>query len=308
MLLREAMAFLAPCSGGLYVDGTFGAGGYSTALLETTDCQVVGIDRDPVALEEGAAVARRFPGRLALIEGCFGDMATLLATRNLAGVDGVALDLGISSLQLDTPERGFSFQADGPLDMRMGRTSPTAADVVNACSETELTRILHELGEERLARRIARAIVVARPITRTTQLAAVVQRVVPRSHDGLDPATRTFQALRLFVNDEPEELRRALVGSEQALAPGGRLVVVAFHSLEDRAIKRFFRVRAGHLPHVSRHRLETPCGQAPTFRVLTRRAVRPSAAETAANPRARSARLRAVERTAAPAWHDDLNG
>lgn len=307
VLLEEAMAFLAPRTGGIYVDGTFGAGGYSIALLEKSECQVVGIDRDPAAIAGGTTIGRRFSGRLTLLEGCFGDMPDILAARGLTAVDGVALDLGISALQLGMPERGFSFQTDGPLDMRMGRDGLTAADVINSCSEAELAHILHTLGEERLARRIACALVAARPITRTASLAALVRRIVPRAHDGLDPATRTFQALRLFVNDEPSELDRVLIGSEQVLMPGGRLVVVAFHSLEDRTIKRFLRVRACDLPHASRHRPEVLYGRAPTFRILTRRAVRPRVTEIAINPRARSARLRAAERTAAPSWPEEMN-
>ncbi|VBB68886.1 rRNA small subunit methyltransferase H [invertebrate metagenome] len=296
------MSWLAPRRGGLYVDGTFGGGGYSTAILGAADCQVVGIDRDPAAIVGGATIARQFPGCLTLIEGCFGNMAALLAARGLRAVDGVTLDLGVSAWQLDTPERGFSFRYDGPLDMRMGQSGQTAAEIVNTCSESTLTSIIRALGEEPLAHRVARAIIAARPITSTAPLAALIRRVVPRPPNGIDPATRTFQALRAFVNDEPGELYRALLESEKLLVPGSRLVIVAFHSLDDRAIKRFFRDRAGHLPHVSRHWPETPCVRPSTFRILTRCAVRPSAAERVVNPRARSARLRAAERTAAPPW------
>ena len=309
VLVSEAVAWLAPRSGGLYVDGTFGAGGASAALLTAAPCKVVGLDRDPAAIDAGVAVAERFSGRLSLIEGCFGALESLLAARGVMAVDGVVLDLGVSSMQLDDAGRGFSFQVDGPLDMRMGGIGSSAAEIVNTCPEADLANILHTLGEERLAGRVARAIVVARPLTRTGALAAVVRRVVPRSRDGIDPATRTFQALRLFVNDEMGELERVLVASEQVLAPGGRLVVIAFHSLEDRLVKHFLRGRGGEPQRVSRHRPEVPNARAPTFRVLTHRAVQPGWVELAANPRARSARLRAAERTFAPAWRDgrDLN-
>ncbi len=304
VLLREAVSFLAPHGDGLYVDGTFGGGGYSVAILRAANCRVVGIDRDPAAIVDGLTVTRRFPQRLTLIEGCFSNMATLLAARGLKTVDGVVLDLGVSALQLETPERGFSFLADGPLDMRMGRSGLTAAEIVNTYAEPQLTCIIRALGEERLARRVARTIIAARPITRTTSLAKLVRRVISRTSNGVDPATRTFQALRLCVNNEVEELTRALIASEQILSPGGRLVVVAFHSLEDRVIKRFFRDRARNSPRVSRHRPENSCScrQKATFNVLTSKIIRPSASEMITNTRARSARLRAAERTTAPPW------
>ena len=302
VLLRESVSFLAPRDDGLYVDGTFGGGGYSVAILGEAPCRVIGIDRDPAAIAGGLAVARRFPGRLTLIEGCFGTMASILETRGLKAVNGVALDLGVSALQLDTPERGFSFLSDGPLDMRMGRSGPTAAEIVNTYAEHQLSLIIRALGEERRARHVARAIMAARPITRTATLAALIRRVVPRTVNGIDSATRTFQALRLFVNKEMEELASALVASEHILAPGGRLVVVAFHSLEDRVIKSFFRARAGISPGISRHRPESPCSHDPTFHILTRHVIRPCKQEMIANPRARSARLRAAERTTAPPW------
>ncbi len=304
VLLRESVSFLAPHGDGLYVDATFGGGSYSVAILGAANCRVVGIDRDPAALVDGLIVTRQFPGRLTLIEGCFSNIAALLAARGLQTVDGVALDLGVSALQLDTPERGFSFLADGPLDMRMGRSELTAAEIVNTYAEPQLACIIRVLGEERLARRVARTIIAARPITRTIALAALIRRVVPRTSNGVDPATRTFQALRLCVNNEIEELNRVLIASEQILAPGGRLVVVAFHSLEDRIIKRFFRERAGNSPRVSRHRPETSCRRRHkyTFNILTTKIIRPSKEEILTNPRARSARLRAAERTTAPPW------
>ena len=269
VMLNEVVAALSPRDGAIYVDATFGAGGYSEALLAAAHCTVWGIDRDPAAQSFGHVLASRFPGRLTVLNGRFGDMVKLLAGVGVDRIDGVALDLGVSSMQIDDAGRGFSFRADGPLDMRMDATgkdaSMTAADVVNRLAETELADIIYRYGEERSSRRIAKAIVEGRraqPITRTGQLAELVRRVVKKSKDGIDPATRTFQALRIYINDELGELQRGLIAAETLLVPGGRLAVVSFHSLEDR---------------------------------------RPSAAETAATPRARSARLRAAERTDAPA-------
>ncbi len=315
VMLNEVVAALMPRDGAIYVDATFGAGGYSRALLEAAQCTVWGIDRDPAAKRFGDDLARRFPGRLTVLDGRFGDMVRLLAGVGVERIDGVALDLGVSSMQLDEAERGFSFRADGPLDMRMGGSGEdgtlTAADVVNRLAEPELADIIYRYGEERLSRRIAKAIVERRresPITRTGQLAELVRRVVARSRakgrgkDGIDPATRTFQALRIYINDELGELQRGLIAAETLLRPGGRLAVVSFHSLEDRQVKDFLLGRSEAGPKPSRH-LPPVAGTAPapTFRLLGRRAVRPRAAETAANPRAQSARLRAAERTAAPA-------
>jgi 16S rRNA (cytosine1402-N4)-methyltransferase len=302
VLLAEALAALAPRDGGIYLDGTFGGGGYAVAILGAADCTLWALDRDPDAIARGAALAARFPGRLHLVEGRFGDMLDLLAARGVAALDGIVLDLGVSSFQLDQPGRGFSFRADGPLDMRMGREGPTAAELVNRLPERELAGILRELGEERHARRIARAIVAARaeaPIETTGALAALIRRNVPRDPSGLDGATRSFQALRIRVNDELGEIERALAAAAALLAPGGRLVVVSFHSLEDRLVKRFMAEAAGRGPGVSRH---DPAGlrarEAARFRLLAARATIPGAAETAANPRARSAKLRAMERLA----------
>ncbi|MBM3486643.1 MAG: 16S rRNA (cytosine(1402)-N(4))-methyltransferase RsmH [Alphaproteobacteria bacterium] len=306
VLLAEVLDALAPHDGAIYVDGTFGAGGYTTAMLEAARCTVYGIDRDPTAVAAAVPLAARFPARLHLVEGRFGDMADQLRARGVDAVDGVALDLGVSSMQLDDAERGFSFQSDGPLDMRMGCAGDSAADVVNTLSERALADLIFEYGEERAARRIARAIVAARaaaPITRTAALAAIVRGVLPpKPGEGpaIDPATRTFQAIRIHVNDELGEIDRGLAAAEAMLRPGGRLAVVAFHSLEDRRVKRFLTERALPRRRPSRHRPDTTADEAPpTFRLLARRAVRPSAAEIAANPRARSARLRAAERTAA---------
>jgi 16S rRNA (cytosine1402-N4)-methyltransferase len=298
-MLSEVIGLLTPRDGGRYLDATFGGGGYAGAILEAASCTLWAIDRDPDAIARGASLAARFPGRLHLINGRFGDMLALLAERDVTALDGVVLDLGVSSFQLDEPTRGFSFRTDGPLDMRMDRSGPTAADLVNALPERELADVLFEFGEERASRRIARAIVAARaeaPITTTAQLATIIRGVLPPDRSGIDPATRSFQALRIRVNDELGEIEAALDQASRLLAPGGRLIVVAFHSLEDRIVKRFMTEMTGRTPSPSRH---DPRGltahTAPRFRPLTARALRPGAAETAINPRARSARLRAIE-------------
>jgi 16S rRNA (cytosine1402-N4)-methyltransferase len=303
VLLAETLAALAPRDGALYLDGTFGGGGYSRALLEAARCKVVAIDRDPEAVRGGDALARLFPGRLTLVEGRFGEMERLLSPLGIAALHGVALDLGVSSAQLDTAERGFSFRADGPLDMRMAAHGPSAADLVNTLPEAALAEIIRDFGEERHARRVARAIVRARavaPITRTAELAELVRKAVPAS-GPIDAATRTFQALRIAVNDELEELESGLAAAERLLVAGGRLAVVAFHSLEDRRVKEFLRARSAAASRGSRH-LPASRTAPPSFRLLSRKPVTPGAAETARNPRARSARLRAAERTAAPPW------
>jgi len=306
VLLTEIVAALAPRAGDVIVDGTFGRGGYSTALLNAADCRVYGIDRDPRAVAHGASIAPGFGGRLTVVEGRFGSMDRLMADLGVARVDGVTLDLGVSSPQIDDPARGFSFRFEGPLDMRMGRDGPSAADVVNTYEEVEIADILWRYGEERLSRRIARAIVEARraePYRTTLQLADTIRRCVPRSKDGIDPATRSFQGLRLYVNDELGELDRGLAAAERLLAPGGRLAIVSFHSLEDRAVKEFLRRRAGLEAGSSRH-MPGPAksGPAPTFRLVDKGGVKPTASEVSANSRARSARLRAAIRTEAPAW------
>ncbi len=305
VLLEAVLAALAPRDDAVYVDGTFGSGGYSEALLKAAHCRVFGIDRDPGAVRRGRALAERYGERLGILEGRFGDMAQLLASVNADPVAGIALDLGVSSTQLDTPERGFSFRFDGPLDMRMSGAGESAADLVATLSESDLAELIRALGEERFARRIARAITAARqrrPIQRTADLADIVRAVIPQSEPGQDPATRTFQALRIAVNDELGELDRGLAAAEQLLAPGGRLAVVSFHSLEDRRVKEFLRRRSDLAPRASRHRPVGAASPAPSFTLLTRRAVKPSAAEIAHNPRARAARLRAASRTAAPPW------
>ncbi|HEX6103750.1 MAG TPA: 16S rRNA (cytosine(1402)-N(4))-methyltransferase RsmH [Alphaproteobacteria bacterium] len=306
VLLAEVLDALRPKDGGIYVDGTFGAGGYAMGLLDAAQCRVVGIDRDPSAIQRGAALARRYDGRLDLVEGRFGEMDQLLRARGVETADGVALDLGVSSMQLDEAERGFSFRFDGPLDMRMEGSGPTAADLIARASERELADVIFQYGEERRARPIARAIAAARadaPIRTTGRLAEIVRKAAgPRAKDGIDPATRTFQAIRIRVNDELGELRRGLMAAETLLAPGGRLAVVSFHSLEDRAVKEFLRARAGAAPQGSRHLPRQAPERVPSFRLLSRGAVTPGDAELTSNPRARSARLRAAERTHAPAW------
>ena len=300
VLAREVVDALQPRDGGRYLDGTFGAGGYATAMLDRADCQVIAIDRDPDAIAAGQALAERYAPRLRLIEGRFGDMAELLAAEGVEDVDGVALDLGVSSMQFDQADRGFSFRASGPLDMRMDRNGQSAADLVNEADESELADIIWRYGEERKSRRVARAIVEARKhkrIETTGELADIVRRAVgPKGRDESDPATRTFQALRIAVNDELGELERGLAAAEQVLAPGGRLAVVSFHSLEDRAVKEFVRARAGRTPGPSRHAPPRAQDRAATLGDLTRKPVLPSAAEIAKNPRARSARLRVAEK------------
>lgn len=308
VLCAEVVSALQPGAGDLIVDGTFGAGGYSMALLDAAECQVIGIDRDPRVRGHADRIAAAHPERFRLIEGRFGDMAALLAGIGIEAVDGVALDIGVSSMQLDQPERGFSFQTDGPLDMRMGSAGETAADIVNSRDEAELADIIYLYGEERRARAVARAIVAARaekPITRTRELVEIVARVV-RAAPGINPATRTFQALRIVVNDELGELKRGLAAAEQLLKPDGRLAVVSFHSLEDRVVKRFLDRRCGKQAGSSRH-LPTVAAapRAPSFVPLHKGALAPGEAEIAANPRARSAKLRAARRTNAPVWPDD---
>ena len=301
VMLREVLATLAPRDAATYLDATFGGGGYSTAILESAPrCTLFAMDRDPDAIARGADLVARHAPRLHLIEGRFGDMLEHLAARGVTALDGVVMDLGVSSFQLDQAERGFSFRADGPLDMRMERSGPSAADLVNTLPEAELADILFRLGEERFARRIARAIVERRKTQRfetTGDLAALVRSKVPRDPSGIDGATRSFQALRLAVNDELGEVERGLEAAARLLAPGGRLVVVAFHSLEDRIAKRFMAEATGRSGGASRHDPGALTQRAaPRFRLVTPRALRPADDETSDNPRARSARLRAIER------------
>ncbi len=305
VLGRRAADWLGVREGGLYVDATFGAGGYSRAILATPGARVIGIDRDQTAIAEGADLVAQAQGRLELFEDRFANLEAIAGGRG--HVDGIVFDLGVSSMQLDEAPRGFSFRLDGPLDMRMGRDGPSAADIVARASERDLAAIVATLGEEHHARAVARAIGKARggrAIDSTSALAEIVARVVHARPGAIHPATRTFQALRIFVNDELAELAHGLVAAEHVLKPSGRLVVVAFHSLEDRIVKSFLAGRS-RAPAGSRHRPELAAA-APTFRVLTRRPEAPDDAEIAVNPRARSAKLRAAERTDAAARADDV--
>jgi len=302
VLGRQAVEMLSPRDGGIYVDATFGAGGYSRAILDTAGTRIIAIDRDRSAITGGFDLVDRSDGRLTLVEDKFSNLAGICAAQGIDAVDGVVMDVGVSSMQLDEAERGFSFRLGGPLDMRMGHDGPTAADVIARASEADLANIIYIFGEERHSRGVARAIVAARkeaPIATTRALADIVSRVVRSKPGEIHPATRTFQALRIFVNEELDELHLALSAAEHVLKPGGRLAVVSFHSLEDRIVKNFLGERAKtgggsrHLPEVAQ--------AAPSFHILTKRPVTPDDGEISVNPRARSAKLRAAERTAAPA-------
>lgn len=301
VMLREVLQTLAPRDGGVYVDGTFGAGGYTREILKMADCKVYAIDRDPHAIDRADAMAKEFNGRLIPVQGCFGDVTALLAEHGVGKIDGIVLDLGVSSLQLSTPERGFSFMHDGPLDMRMSLDGTSAADVVNRAPEKEIADILYTYGEERASRAIAKKIVASRPILTTKALVNVVHSVLPM-HGGLktDTATRTFQALRIFVNDELGELERALESAEEILNTDGRLVVVSFHSLEDWRVKNFLKEKTGRTSNVSRHLPVKEDTRKASFKVEANNGLSPQADEILANPRSRSARLRYGIRTAAP--------
>ncbi len=303
VLLDEVAEGLAVANGETHVDGTFGAGGYTKKILELGAARVFAFDRDPGAIRAGEALAAASGGRLTLVPERFSRMRQALADRGVDAVDGVALDIGVSSMQLDQAERGFSFQSDGPLDMRMSKDGRSAADFVNEADEGEIADVIYRYGEEPKSRRIARAIVAARPLTRTGELAEVVRKAVGwRQGMKKDPATRTFQALRIHLNEELAELEGGLEAAEQVLKPGGRLAVVTFHSLEDRIVKRFLKIRSGDVPAGSRHLpAQNDSGPAPTFEAVTK-AVRPGEAELQSNPRARSATLRVARRTAAPSW------
>jgi len=299
VLARRAVEWLAVRDGGVYVDATFGAGGYTRAILHTPGARVIGIDRDQSAIALGAGLVGEAQGRLELVEDRFSNLRSIAGN---AAADGVVFDLGVSSMQLDEAGRGFSFRLDGPLDMRMGHDGASAADVVARAGERDLAAIIATLGEERHARTVARAIVKARServIDTTRALAEIVARVVHTRDSAIHPATRTFQALRIFVNEELAELAHGLAAAERVLKPAGRLVVVAFHSLEDRIVKNFVAERS-RAPAYSRHQPEMTAAP-PTFRLLTRRPETPDDDEIAANPRARSAKLRAAQRTDAAA-------
>ncbi|MDF0544484.1 16S rRNA (cytosine(1402)-N(4))-methyltransferase RsmH [Sphingobium sp. H39-3-25] len=298
VLIDEVLDALAIAPGETHVDGTFGAGGYSRAMA-ARGARVIAFDRDPDAIREGRDAAEE--AGILLIEGEFSRMECLLAEVGVTSVSGVTLDIGVSSMQLDRAGRGFSFQSDGPLDMRMSQSGQSAADFLNEADEEEIANVLYHYGEEPRSRRVARAIVQARPLSRTGELAAVVRKALGhKPHDKKDPATRTFQAIRIHVNGELDELERGLAAAEAVLAPGGRIAIVTFHSLEDRIVKQFLRQRSGTQGGGSRHMPARVEEAAPTFEKPAK-AVRPGAAELARNPRARSATLRSAVRTTAPA-------
>jgi len=297
----EAVRLLRPRDGAKYLDGTFGGGGYARAILDAADCVLWAIDRDPAAIARGATLAAAYPGRLHILQGRISEIFNLLDAAGIVQLNGAVFDLGVSSYQIDDASRGFSFRNDGPLDMRMGSSEMTAANLVNTVSESELADILYEFGEEKASRRIAAAIVARRgqqEFATTADLAGVIRSVVRPDKSGIDPATRSFQALRIAVNDELADIEAALAQTADLLAPGARLVVVSFHSLEDRIVKRFFAAQSGRAPGASRHQ---PVAEPvkPRFRLLTGSPVTPSADEIHTNPRARSAKLRAMERLAA---------
>lgn len=301
VLLDEVLGGLAIAPGERHVDATFGAGGYSRAML-AAGAAVVAFDRDPDAIAAGQALVAEAAGRLTLIEAPFSRMASEIGARGLGPVDGLAMDIGVSSMHLDQPERGFSKDADGPLDMRMAQAGMTAAEFLNEADEEAIADILYRYGEEPRSRRVARAIVAARPLTRTAELAGVVRRALGyKPHDKKDPAARIFQAIRIHINGELDELAQGLEAAETLLAPGGRLAVVSFHSLEDRVVKQFLRTRSGGDPAGSRHLPQQATGPAPSFAKVGR-ARRASEQEIGRNPRARSAVLRTATRTAAAAW------
>jgi 16S rRNA (cytosine1402-N4)-methyltransferase len=303
VLREEAVAWLNPVAGKTYLDGTFGGGGYAKSILDTADCTLYAVDRDSAAVARAVAMARDYAGRLRILEGRISEILNMLGAAGVVLLDGAVFDLGVSSYQIDDAARGFSFRQDGPLNMQMGGSQMTAETLVNSVSESELADILYRFGDEKASRRIAKAIVERRSeqkFTTTAELAGVIRSVVRPDKSGVDPATRSFQALRIAVNDELEDIEAALEQAAAMLAPGARLVVVSFHSLEDRIVKRFFARVSGRAPGASRH---DPAGMQnvvkPRFKLLTGSPVTPGAAETKANPRARSAKLRAIERLAA---------
>lgn len=307
VLLDEVIDGLAIADGETHVDATFGAGGYTRAMI-ATGARVIAFDRDPDAIANGRALEAESGDALTLVAADFSAMESELAALEAIPVDGVTMDIGVSSMQLDQAARGFSFQSDGPLDMRMSQSGPSAADFVNEADEAEIADVLYNYGEERQSRRVARAIVAARPITRTSELANIIRKSLGhKPHDKKDPATRSFQAIRIHVNRELGELVDGLEAAERVLKPGGRLAVVTFHSLEDRLVKQFFRERSGSGPAGSRHRPELGAARVPSFEKPAR-AVRASEQELARNPRARSATLRVARRTDAEAWSNKGDG
>ncbi|MBX2804477.1 MAG: 16S rRNA (cytosine(1402)-N(4))-methyltransferase RsmH [Hyphomicrobiales bacterium] len=309
VLVFEVLSALQPIDGELYIDCTFGAGGYSRAIVESAKCRLLALDRDPSSIPVAAALAQEFPGRFHFAATPFSAMEDISTDNDFNPVDAVIFDLGVSSMQLDQAERGFSFMRDGPLDMRMSGEGVSAGDVVNGFGEAEIADILFHLGEERRSRAVAKAITARRaekPFDSTLDLARLIESVMPRRHDDkIHPATRSFQALRLFVNNELGEIAEALCAAERILKPGGRLIVVTFHSLEDRIVKTFLAARSGGKGRGSRHMPDAGDERRPSFALLRRKPVEPGAEEVRANPRARSAKLRAGIRLDAPAWSDD---
>ena len=298
VLLNEVIENIAPKDGGVYVDGTFGAGGYTRAVLDAANCTVYAIDRDPDAIREGQKLVDAYKGRLHLLHGTFGEMADLLHGEGVDFVDGVMLDIGVSSMQIDRAERGFSFQKDGALDMRMSQNGLSAADVLNTFSEREIADIIYKYGEERFSRRIAAAVVERRktaPFKTTLEFADVIRRVVPHKREDIDPATRSFQALRIYVNDELGQLESGLSAAHDLLKAGGRMAIVSFHSLEDRIVKTFMQEKSGKTANPSRY-MPAVEKQAATLEILTKKPILPTESETNVNPRARSARLRVAEK------------
>lgn len=298
VLLNEVVESIVPKDGGVYVDGTFGAGGYTRAVLDAADCTVYAIDRDPDAIREGQKLVDAYKGRLHLLHGTFGEMAELVRGEGVDFVDGVMLDIGVSSMQIDRAERGFSFQKDGALDMRMSQNGLSAADVLNTFGEREIADIIYKYGEERFSRRIAAAVVEQRktaPFKTTLEFADLIRRTVPHKREDIDPATRSFQALRIYVNDELGQLESGLSAAHDLLKAGGRMAVVSFHSLEDRIVKTFMQEKSGKTANPSRY-MPVVEKQAATLKAITKKPILPTESETKFNPRARSARLRVAEK------------
>lgn len=298
VLLNEVVENIAPKDGGIYVDGTFGAGGYTRAVLDAADCTVYAIDRDPDAIREGQKLVDAYKGRLHLLHGTFGEMAELVRGEGVDFVDGVMLDIGVSSMQIDRAERGFSFQKDGALDMRMSQNGLSAADVLNTFGERDIADIIYKYGEERFSRRIAAAVVEQRktaPFKTTLEFADLIRRTVPHKREDIDPATRSFQALRIYVNDELGQLESGLSAAHNLLKAGGRMAVVSFHSLEDRIVKTFMQEKSGKTANPSRY-MPVVEKQAATLKTITKKPILPTESETKFNPRARSARLRVAEK------------
>lgn len=299
VLLNEVVESIAPKGGGVYVDGTFGAGGYTRAVLDAADCTVYAIDRDPDAIREGQKLVDAYKGRLHLLHGTFGEMAELVRGEGVDFVDGVMLDIGVSSMQIDRAERGFSFQKDGALDMRMSQNGLSAADVLNTFGEREIADIIYKYGEERFSRRIAAAVVEQRktaPFKTTLEFADLIRRTVPHKREDIDPATRSFQALRIYVNDELGQLESGLSAAHDLLKAGGRMAIVSFHSLEDRIVKTFMQEKSGKTANPSRY-MPVVEKQAATLKTITKKPILTTESETKFNPRARSARLRVAEKT-----------